>query len=254
MVQKYALVSSELFSKITRRILLSEVSSTSTESIEPAASSTPEDRLFLSLQPEDFSSLSTSMTPRSLLMSVLVLLSFFSNAWSTPTCNNQCCRFVESFLVRLRKLREDYSQIRDFYEANDDLDEALLDQSVEDSFKSPFACHTMNSILEFYLSTVLPTAMAEVTEDTNDLKPHMEFLWGASASEVKKLPEDFSQVKDYYLSRGEQMILLCIVYLFHVIVNTYTSGCCVSVGHSQEILSLLCIRPTRDQYWVCLGE
>ncbi|XP_044206228.1 interleukin-10 [Thunnus albacares] len=177
MVQKYALVSSELFSKIpTRRILLSEVSSTSTESIEPAASSTPEDRLFLSLQPEDFSSLSTSMTPRSLLMSVLVLLSFFSNAWSTPTCNNQCCRFVESFPVKLRKLREDYSQIRDFYEANDDLDEALLDQSVEDSFKSPFACHTMNSILEFYLSTVLPTAVAGVTEDTKNLKPHMESI------------------------------------------------------------------------------
>lgn len=34
----------------------------------------------------------------------------------------------------------------------------------------------MNSILGFYLGTVLPTAMAGVTEDTNDLKPHMESI------------------------------------------------------------------------------
>ena len=116
MLQKYALVSSELFSKkLRRRLLLSEVSSTSTDSIEPAASSTPEDRLFLSLQPQDFNNLSTSMTPQSLLMSVLVLLSCYSNAWSSPTCNNDCCRFVETFPGKLRTLREDYSRIKDFY-------------------------------------------------------------------------------------------------------------------------------------------
>ncbi|CAK6955780.1 interleukin-10 [Scomber scombrus] len=116
------------------------------------------------------------MTPRSLLLSTLVLLWCFSNAWCSPTCNNQCCRFVEEFPVRLKKLREDYSQIRDFYEANDDLDTALLDQTVEDSFKSPFACHAMDSILEFYLSTVLPTALAGVTEDIKDLRPYMESI------------------------------------------------------------------------------
>ncbi|XP_059185897.1 interleukin-10-like isoform X1 [Centropristis striata] len=115
------------------------------------------------------------MTPHGLLLSVLVLLSFFSSAWS-PMCNNKCCQFVEEFPVRLKKLREDYSQIRDFYEANDDLDTALLDQSVEDSFKSPFACHTMDSILHFYLNTVLPAAMAGVTNDTKDLKPYMESI------------------------------------------------------------------------------
>ncbi|XP_070699547.1 interleukin-10 [Pempheris klunzingeri] len=114
--------------------------------------------------------------PRSVLLSVLVLLSFFSTVCCTPVCNSKCCRFVETFPVRLKKLREDYSQIRDFYEANDDLEKALLDQTVEDSFKTPFACHTMNSILEFYLGTVLPTAMAEVTEDAKDLKPHMESI------------------------------------------------------------------------------
>ncbi|KAF3689688.1 Interleukin-10 [Channa argus] len=116
------------------------------------------------------------MTPRFLLLWVLVLVSFFSNAWCSPMCNNQCCQFVEGFPVRLRKLRQDYSQIRDFYEANNDLDTALLDQTVDDSFKSPFACQAMNSLLDFYLNTVLPTAMSEVTEDNKDLKPHVESI------------------------------------------------------------------------------
>ncbi|KAM9859408.1 interleukin-10 [Aulostomus maculatus] len=116
------------------------------------------------------------MDPRTLLLAVLVLLSLLNNISSIPTCNNQCCRFVEGFPVRLRRLRENYSQIRDFYEANDDLDSALLDQTVQDSFKTPFACHTMDSILEFYLSTVLPTAIARVTEDTREMKPHMESI------------------------------------------------------------------------------
>lgn len=34
----------------------------------------------------------------------------------------------------------------------------------------------MNSLLEFYLDTVLPTAMAGVTEDTKNLKPHVESI------------------------------------------------------------------------------
>ncbi|XP_073324770.1 interleukin-10-like [Pagrus major] len=99
------------------------------------------------------------MTPRSLLMCVLVLLTLVSNV-STP----------------MMKLRENFSHIRDFYEANDNLDTALLDQSVEESLKTPFACHAMNSILDFYLGTVLPTALADETEDTRDLKPHMQSI------------------------------------------------------------------------------
>ncbi|XP_042352143.1 interleukin-10 [Plectropomus leopardus] len=140
------------------------------------------------------------MTPRSLLLSVLVLLSLFNTACCTPLCNNQCCRFVEGFPVRLKKLREDYSQIRDFYEANDDLDTALLDQSVEDSFNSPFACQAMNSLLEFYLNTVLPTAVAGVTEDTKDLKPHMESIqqiFDELKSEVTKCRHYFSCKKQF---------------------------------------------------------
>uniref|UniRef100_A0A669E3B3 Interleukin family protein n=1 Tax=Oreochromis niloticus TaxID=8128 RepID=A0A669E3B3_ORENI len=116
------------------------------------------------------------MTSQTVLLCVLALASFFSSALCSPMCNNHCCRFVEGFPVRLKKLRQDYSRIRDFYEANDDLDSALLDQSVEDSFKSPFACYAMNSLLEFYLDTVLPTAMAGVTEEIKDLKPHVESI------------------------------------------------------------------------------
>ncbi|XP_070814437.1 interleukin-10 [Chaetodon trifascialis] len=116
------------------------------------------------------------MTPRSLLLSALVLLSFFCTVCSSPVCNNQCCRFVEDFPARLKRLRDNYLHIRDFYEANDDLDTAFLDQSIEESFKTPFACHAMNSVLQFYLDTVLPSALAGVTQDTRDLKPHMESI------------------------------------------------------------------------------
>ncbi|XP_034442464.1 interleukin-10 isoform X1 [Hippoglossus hippoglossus] len=133
------------------------------------------------------------MAPWSLLLS-LVLLSLLSSAWTSPMCNNHCCRFVEGFPVRLRRLREDYYHIRDFYEANDDLDTALLDQSVEESFNSPFACHAMDSILDFYLSTVLPTAMAGVTEETKDLKPHVESIQQI----FDELKEDVTKCRHYF--------------------------------------------------------
>uniref|UniRef100_A0A8C5E462 Interleukin family protein n=1 Tax=Gouania willdenowi TaxID=441366 RepID=A0A8C5E462_GOUWI len=123
-------------------------------------------------RPED----STSMTPPSLLLSPLMLLLLLNMATSNPMCNNQCCRFVESFPPRLKKLREDYSLISDFYEANDDLDTALLDRTVENSFKSPFACQVMNSILDFYLNTVLPTAIARVPEANVGLKLPVESI------------------------------------------------------------------------------
>nr|AJA39866.1 IL-10 precursor [Seriola dumerili] len=140
------------------------------------------------------------MTPQPLLLPILVLLSLLSTSWCSPMCNNQCCRFVEGFPFRLKKLRDFYSQIRDFYEANNDLETALLDQSVEDSFKSPFGCHAMNSILDFYLSTVLPTAMAEVTEDTRALKPHMESIqqiFDELKSDVTKCRNYFSCKKQF---------------------------------------------------------
>ncbi|XP_072308867.1 interleukin-10 [Eucyclogobius newberryi] len=118
------------------------------------------------------------MNPRPLLvLAALALLALLARrGHGSPTCNNQCCRFVEGFPLRLRRLREDYSQIRDYYEANDDLDTALLDDSVEHSFKSPFACQAMDGVLSFYLRTVLPSALAGVTEDTKTLRPYMESI------------------------------------------------------------------------------
>uniref|UniRef100_UPI0037E88A4A interleukin-10 isoform X1 n=1 Tax=Semicossyphus pulcher TaxID=241346 RepID=UPI0037E88A4A len=187
------------------------------------------------------------MNPRSLLLCVLVLLSFFSTATCSPLCNNDCCRFVEGFPVRLKKLRQDYTEIRGYYvsketlnllskqldsycsiiwiesdvisvlrccctsaclsasqhtehelfllqEANDDLDTALLDQSVEDSFKSEFACHAMNSILGFYLGTILPTALAGVTDETRNLKPHMESIQNI----FDELKSDVTRCRHYF--------------------------------------------------------
>lgn len=57
----------------------------------------------------------TGMTPRSLLLCALVLLSFFITVWTSPVCVNKCCRFVEDFPVRLKTLRLNYAEIRDFY-------------------------------------------------------------------------------------------------------------------------------------------
>lgn len=82
---------------------------------KPAASSLLKDQSTLLCLHRTSSSLSTSMTPRSLLLSVLVLMSFFCTVWCSPMCNNQCCRFVEDFPVRLKKLRQNYFHIRDFY-------------------------------------------------------------------------------------------------------------------------------------------
>ncbi|XP_024126225.1 interleukin-10 [Oryzias melastigma] len=134
------------------------------------------------------------MAPWSHLLCVLVLLSVLAETLSTPICNNQCCRFVEGFPARLRELRVSFLHIRDFYTANDDLDSALLDQTVEDSIKSDFACQTIDSILGFYLSTILPKAAASATDDTANLKPHVE-----SIQEIfDQLKSDVTQCRHYF--------------------------------------------------------
>lgn len=52
----------------------------------------------------------------------------------------------------------------------------------------------MNSLLDFYLSTVLPTAVAGVTEDIKSLKPHME-----SIQEIfSNLKRDVIQCRNYF--------------------------------------------------------
>ncbi|XP_012730329.2 LOW QUALITY PROTEIN: interleukin-10 [Fundulus heteroclitus] len=142
---------------------------------------------------------SSSMTPRCLLLSVPVLLFFLVSAWCSPVCNNQCCRFVEEFPVRLKRLRQDFAQIRGFYEANDDIETALLDQSVQHSFESNFACQAMNSILEFYLNTVLPSAVAGVTEETTDLKPHVESIQQI----FDELKSDVTRCRHYFHCKNQ---------------------------------------------------
>ncbi|XP_075880542.1 interleukin-10 [Nelusetta ayraudi] len=116
------------------------------------------------------------MLPARLLLSALLLLSSCCSLSCLPVCVSRCCRLVENFPSRLRKLRENYIHIQDFYEANDDLDTSLLDSSVEVSFTTPFACQAMDSLLGFYLQTVLPTALAEVTRETRNLMPHVESI------------------------------------------------------------------------------
>ncbi|KAJ0023723.1 hypothetical protein NQD34_003622 [Periophthalmus magnuspinnatus] len=143
------------------------------------------------------------MHPRPLLIISSLLAVFLVLArqvQGNPTCNNQCCRFVEGFPLRLRKLREDYSQIRDYYEANDELDTVLLDDSVEHSFNSPFACQAMDGILGFYLRTVLPSALAVATEDARTLRPYMESIqqiFDELKREVTKCRNYFSCKKQF---------------------------------------------------------
>uniref|UniRef100_H3CPB0 Interleukin family protein n=1 Tax=Tetraodon nigroviridis TaxID=99883 RepID=H3CPB0_TETNG len=114
--------------------------------------------------------------PGRTLLSVLLLLSSSCAVWCATLCNNRCCSFLEGFPARLKVLRENYSNIREYYEANDDLDLVLIDQSIVESFKTPFACHVMDGILKLYLDSVLPRALASVTVETRDLQPHVESI------------------------------------------------------------------------------
>lgn len=60
----------------------------------------------------------TAMTPATVpnhQLCVLLLLSCVGLAGGAALCNNRCCSFVEGFPARLKILRENYSQIQDFY-------------------------------------------------------------------------------------------------------------------------------------------
>lgn len=50
-----------------------------------------------------------------LLLSALLLLSSCSVLWCLPVCVSRCCKLVENFPNRLRRLRENYRHIQDFY-------------------------------------------------------------------------------------------------------------------------------------------
>nr|ABV64720.1 interleukin 10 precursor [Gadus morhua] len=128
------------------------------------------------------------------LFLLLVVLFLCDDAACTPTCNNQCCRFVEGSPVRLRRLRQDFAVIRDYYEAEDDLEIGLLDQSIAHSLRSPFGCHAMKNIIDFYLKTVLPTAIADMTEENKNYKPHIESIQLI----FDQLKNDMIKCKNYF--------------------------------------------------------
>lgn len=54
------------------------------------------------------------------LLSVLLLLFSSSTVWCAAICNNRCCSFVEGFPARLKMLRENYANIRDYYVSTND--------------------------------------------------------------------------------------------------------------------------------------
>uniref|UniRef100_A0A673BWD5 Interleukin family protein n=1 Tax=Sphaeramia orbicularis TaxID=375764 RepID=A0A673BWD5_9TELE len=113
------------------------------------------------------------MPGRCVLLSVLLLLLLLlRHACSSPVCNNHCCRFVESFPTRLRTLRDHFSQIRDYYVSQCTAFSLLTAVSPSEALSA--ACHGRCPGL--YLRTVLPTALAGVTEENKDLKPHMESI------------------------------------------------------------------------------
>ncbi|KAL1007842.1 hypothetical protein UPYG_G00092320 [Umbra pygmaea] len=117
------------------------------------------------------------------------------NAWSKPvTCSNRCCAFVEGFPVRLKELRTAYSNIRDYYEANDALETALLDDSLLQNFMSPFGCHAMSSILVFYLETVLPTAINNNGTQNNNLRSPIDSI----VNIFHELKKEITQCRNYF--------------------------------------------------------
>ncbi|XP_023688156.1 interleukin-10 [Paramormyrops kingsleyae] len=95
-----------------------------------------------------------------MLFSTFTFLSFFIIAVVFDSSANciHCDKFVEGFPAKLKELRKTFSRIKNYYEANDNTDTALLDDTILQDFKSPSGCHAMNDILRFYLDTVLPTA------------------------------------------------------------------------------------------------
>ncbi|XP_018614073.1 interleukin-10 [Scleropages formosus] len=80
-------------------------------------------------------------------------------------CTDSCCSFVENFPARLKQLRVSFDEIKQYYQENDELEMALLDENILQEFKSPFGCQAMNEVLRFYLDIVLPTATQKVRQD-----------------------------------------------------------------------------------------
>ncbi|XP_007247805.2 interleukin-10 [Astyanax mexicanus] len=106
-------------------------------------------------------------------------------------CKDSCCSFVESFPVKLRKLRTSYDEMRNYYVNNDDLGFALFNRTVLENLKGPYFCHVMNEVLRFYLDTVLPTA---ITQETQNFKTSIDYI-GNIFNSIKR---DIVKCKSYF--------------------------------------------------------
>ncbi|KAK1135355.1 interleukin-10-like [Acipenser oxyrinchus oxyrinchus] len=109
---------------------------------------------------------------------VLLLLSDFVHCRKKP-CQDECCQYIERFPAKLRELRGAFKNIRDYYEAKDDLIEtALLDENLLDGLQSPFGCHLMNQMLHFYLKDVIPPAVNLGHNDSVDINHAVDMIGG----------------------------------------------------------------------------
>uniref|UniRef100_A0A4W5M2Q1 Interleukin family protein n=1 Tax=Hucho hucho TaxID=62062 RepID=A0A4W5M2Q1_9TELE len=133
------------------------------------------------------------MSPCSLLLSVLLVAALqceHAQCRRVP-CSDRCCSFVEGFPVRLKELRTAFSTIRDYYVSSLSL-LSTLSRGVRGH--SPLGCHAMDSILRFYLDTVLPTAMNNRTQNNNNFKSPIDSI-GNIFYELKK---EIVQCRNYF--------------------------------------------------------
>ncbi|XP_072521807.1 interleukin-10 [Salminus brasiliensis] len=138
---------------------------------------------------------------RFLLPALLVALLAEDAQCRRVDCRDNCCSFVESFPVKLRKLRSSYQEIRDYYESNDDLEFALFNRTVLENFKGPYGCHVMNEVLHFYLDTVLPTA---ITQETRRFKTSIDDIgniFNGLKRDIVKCKAYFACKKPFEISR-----------------------------------------------------
>ncbi|XP_030632243.1 interleukin-10 [Chanos chanos] len=122
---------------------------------------------------------------RLFFMFILLVALFECSRCRKIDCRDRCCSFVENFPVKLKALRVSYAKIRDYYEANDELETALLDEDILHNIKSPFGCHAMKGILEFYLDNVLPKAIEDVKDANRFFKSPIDSI-GNTLTELKR--------------------------------------------------------------------
>ncbi|XP_041091859.1 interleukin-10 [Polyodon spathula] len=119
---------------------------------------------------------------------VLLLLSDFVHCRKKP-CQDECCQYIERFPAKLKELRGAFKNIREYYEAKDDIFEtALIDENLLDGLQlqqclspilqSSFGCHLMNQMLHFYLKDVIPPAVNLGHTDSVTINPAVDMIGG----------------------------------------------------------------------------